>query len=417
MFSNLFLSCGKQEKRVFMALQKGGSLSKNQLLHATGYKLTSLCRFLRSLEAKKLVACSQFGESSGGRKPALYDVDSGIYCLLGMDISRTYTQVILTDLKLRVCASRVFAMNERSTPDWVVRTVAGAAREMLAGLTGRRLALAGVGAVGPMSREKGKLTSPAHFKAPGWQDVPIVSMLEQALHCPVALDNGANTAVLAESLYGIGRGTSRVLYVHCGVGIRMGMFLDGVLIRTSQNQEDVFGHMVVNADGRRCTCGKCGCLDCYASVRAVSAMFRERRAGGEPSALTSDAAWGDICQAGEQGDSLAADVLQQAARYLGAGLSNLISLLSPGLVILSGPLIRHSQLFYETAVCTVQRQIQSSQPDVRFYRGGKMKDNSIAVGAAALALEEAVGILPEYAMCMELQGKRDFVEDSFGHFG
>lgn len=408
MLSDLFRSCGEQEKRVFMVLQKSGPLSKNQLMDTTGYKLTSLCRFLRSLEEKKLVVCSQFGESSGGRRPVLYDVGSGNYCLLGVDISRTYTQVAVTDLKLRVCTSRLFAMDASSTPDWTVRNIAEAAREMLAGPTGRQLVLAGVGAVGPMSREKGKLIAPAHFKAPGWKDVPIVSMLEQALHCPVALDNGANTAVLAESLYGIGRGTSRVLYVHCGVGIRMGMFLDGVLIRTPQNQEDVFGHMVVNADGRRCTCGKHGCLDCYASVRAVSAVFHERQVGGEPSALTPDAAWGDICQAGEQGDSLAADVLRQAARYLGVGLSNLISLLSPGLVILSGPLIRHSQLFYETAVHTVQKQIQSSQADVRFYRGGELEDNAISVGAAALALEEAAGVLPERAVLMGAQLERDF---------
>lgn len=398
MLPDLFSACGPQEKRVFCALQKLGPVSKSQLLAITGFKLTTLSRFLRPLEERRLVVRPQFGESSGGRKPVLYDVTDRDYYLLGVDISRTYMQVVLTDLKLHVLASRRFHMGERFTPERTVQTIVKTARELAERTTpaGGRIVLAGVGAVGPMSRTKGVLLSPRYFQAAGWKDVPLVAMLQEGLGCPVSLDNGANTAVLAEALYGIGRGVPRVVYVNCGVGIRTGTFLDGALIRTPQNEEDVFGHMVVNADGRLCTCGKRGCLDCYATIRAVTSEFVERRARGDRSALPADAAWESICAAAQQGDALAEDVLRHAATYLGIGLSNLINLLGPGLVILSGPLIRQSDLFFETAAGVAQKHIWAAQSGVVFHRGGSLEEDAIAVGGAALALEEAAGALPDH---------------------
>lgn len=393
---DLFDTCGPQERRVFCALQKTGPMSKSQLLAATGLKLTTLSRFLRPLKELKLVVCPQFGESSGGRRPALYDVPDRSYYLLGVDISRTYMRIVLTDLKLHVVVSHWFDMGEWATPEWTVQTIIKTAQDMLAQRveTGGRIIRAGVGTVGPMSRAEGVLISPRYFQASGWQQVPIVSMLQQGLGCPVSLDNGANTAVLAESLYGIGRDVSRVVYVNCGVGIRIGTFMDGVLIRTPQNEEDVFGHMVVNADGRLCTCGKRGCLDCYVTIRAVTADFEKRRKLGEPSALPPDASWEEICVAAQQGDALADNVLRNAATYLGIGLSNLINLLGPGLVILSGPLIRESELYYEVAAGMAKKQAWSAQSGVVFHRGGCLEEDAMAVGGAALALEEAISAPP-----------------------
>lgn len=378
-------------------LQKNGPISKNQLMAATGYKLTTLSRFLRPLEERALVVRPQMGASSGGRRPVLYDVNDHGYYLLGVDVSRTYLQVVLTDLKLRVVEERRFEMDAASTPEWTVRAVADTAASLLqeGDARGGRLLLAGVGAVGPMSRAQGLLHAPAYFEAPGWdRDVPLVPMLEQALGCTVSLDNGANAAVLAESLYGIGVGVPRVVYVNCGMGVRTGTFLDGSLIRTPQNEEDVFGHMVVDADGLPCGCGKRGCLDCYASARAAAHAFEARRRAGEASALPAEADWQAVCAGADAGDALASDVIGRAGWYLGVGLSNLINLLSPGLVVLSGPLIRSSALYYETAARTAREQAWAAQSGVVFHRGGRLGGDAMAIGAAALALEEAVGTLP-----------------------
>lgn len=382
MVSHVFSACGAQEKRVFAVLQKSGPVPKSQLMALTGLKLTTLNRFLRPLVESGLAVQAEMGESSGGRRPVLYDVNERAFCMVGADISRINTRVVLADLKLRVLAAECFAMDARMTPANTVCAVAESAARLArdAGVSGR-VALAGVGTVGPMSRKRGELLSPAYFQAPGWKNVPLVAMLENALGCPVSLDNGANAAALAESLYGIGRGVPRVVYVNCGMGIRLGTFFDGRLIRTPTNEEDVFGHMVVNAEGLPCVCGRRGCLDCYASARAVAAEYARRGgAAGQP--------WQVICDEAAQGSAPAADVLRRAGEFLGVALANLVGLLAPGLVILSGPLVHRSTLFYETATQTASRQLRGGT--CRFHRGGRLGDDAMAAGAAALALEEAL---------------------------
>ncbi|HCC00114.1 MAG TPA: transcriptional regulator [Ruminococcaceae bacterium] len=390
--TDLFSSLEPQERRVFWVLQKQGPLSKNQLQQITGFKLTTLNRFLRPLEEKSLVIRSQFGKSSGGRKPALYDVNDRTYYILGADISRIYMKVVVTNLKMQVVLSRHFDMEETSTPEWTVKKITEVVKELLlTKVIDAKILLAGVGTVGPMDKPRGMLTSPRYFKAPGWHNVPISMLLESTLGCHVALDNGANTAVLAESLYGIGCGHDRVLYVNCGMGIRMGTFFDGALIHTAENEEDTFGHMVVNADGIRCACGKRGCLDCYASARAIAENFKRHREAGEGSTLPANAPWRDICMAATD-DHLAKEMILRAAFYLNVGLSNLIGLLEPGLVILSGPLIQISTLYYQTVVKQANLLNYSHKNKTNFHRGGNFKGDAIAVGAAALALEEAIGV-------------------------
>ena len=380
MVSRIFSACGAQERRVFAVLQKAGPMPKSSLMAHTGLKLTTLNRFLRPLVENGLVLQAQMGESSGGRRPALYDVNERAFCLLGADISRIHTRVVLTDPKLRVLAAERFEMDGRMTPARTVQAVAESAARM-AGRTGvsGRVALAGVGTVGPMSRARGALLSPAYFQAPGWKDVPLVKMMEDALGCPVSLENGANAAALAESLYGIGRGVARVVYVNCGMGIRMGTFFDGRLIRTPTNEEDVFGHMVINAEGLPCVCGRRGCLDCYASARAVAAEYARRTGTALP--------WKKICDEAAHGGA-AADVLRAAGEVLGVALANLAGLLAPGLIILSGPLVQRSALFYETAAQAAARDPRGTA--CRFHRGGRLGDDAMAAGAAALALEEAM---------------------------
>lgn len=370
---------------MFGAVQKRGPMPKADIQEQTGLKLTTLNRFMQPLLEAGLLTEEAYGPSSGGRRPVLYDVDRRRYALVGVDISRTYSQVVATDLKLTVLGRRRIPMTADSTPERLLGQVAGIAEELLRQAGPRTLLLAGVGAVGPLDTAAGVITAPVHFEAPGWKDVPAAAMLGDALGCPAAFDNGANAAALLEAFFGIGRGERNVLYVNCGVGIRTGACLGGTLLRTPGNAEDVFGHMVVDIDGLPCTCGKRGCLDCYASLRAVAEACAAQ--GGEAPAAEE---YPGICRSAERGEEPARSVMLSAAEYMGVGLCNLINLLNPGAVILSGPLIRHSGLFYAQAVKIAAAGCNYPENTVAFHRGGKFGEDAMSAGAAAFALETAL---------------------------
>jgi predicted NBD/HSP70 family sugar kinase len=219
-------------------------------------------------------------------------------------------------------------------------------------------------------------------------------MIEQELQLPAIIDNGANTAVLAEYYFGAGRGLENIAYFNCGVGIRTGVISSGTIVRTVNDAEDAFGHMVVDVDGELCSCGNYGCVECYSSIPSITKRFRSELKKGRSSLImkpSEEINYIDICAAAEEKDELAREVIINAAAIFGAGLSNYINLLNPGLVILSGPLIKSSTLFYETSThISSKRHYLKEGNKVTYSRGGYFKDKAIAVGAAVELLEEVL---------------------------
>ncbi|HWQ42010.1 MAG TPA: ROK family protein, partial [Desulfosporosinus sp.] len=353
--TQVFEHLTEEARDIFSMLQKNGPLTKNSITLSTKLKLTTLNRIMQPLEEARLVRQYQIGESTGGRRPVLYDVNANKYYLVGIDISRTYTQVILANLKLEVIEKLRFPMDAACTPENTLRIISDWLDSILKKLkiNPQKLLGIGLGTVGPLDRKKGVMINPVNFEASGWVNLPIKTMLEETLGIPVMVDNGANAAVLAEMLYGKGKNLKNVVYFNFGIGIRTGVISSGTIIRTINDTEDAFAHMVINIDGEACSCGNYGCIECYSSVFAITGKYLSELKRGEPSKIPkslNEINYMDICLAAENEDELSVKILSESAAILGTGLANFINLWNPDLVILSGPLIKHSTLFYK--VCT-----------------------------------------------------------------
>lgn len=382
----------KEAKQIFRMIQKKGPLSKSELLSMTGAKLTTLNRIMAPLEESSLVVQSEIGESSGGRKPILYDVNPYQYYVVGVDLSRTYAQISIVNLKMKLLFSTRFDLDETYTPAKTLETISHAISEGFRKLPEKQVILGiGVGTVGPLDRAKGRLIDPIHFLTEGWDSLPILDLLAETFDLPMLLDNGANTAVLAEYYFGAAKGLPSIAYFHCGMGIRTGMLTGNTILRTMQDAEDCFAHMIIDVDGKPCTCGNYGCVEAYASIPSIQNTFISLLKKGRRSRILKpiqDIHYMDICLGAEAGDALAREVLLEAATGFGVGLANYINLLNPQGIILSGPLIRHSSLFYETSKEIAHRKCYgSSSQEVFFHKEGFLKENAISIGAAAMVVE------------------------------
>lgn len=386
----------KETRQAFNIIQKKGPLTKNDLLIPFQTNLSTLNRIIEPLEKERLIVEAGIGESSGGRKPVLYDLNPKRFYILGLDISRPYTQMVLTNPKMDILYRDFFTMDETLTPQNTVGRIAELLTEAL-----ERLQIApdlllgiGLGTVGPMDRERGVLINPKNFAAPGWIGIPIKKLLQDQFELPVFVDNGANTAVLMESLYGQGRLFPNISYFNCSIGIRTGATSDGTIVRTIDNAEDAFGHMVIDVKGESCDCGNHGCIECYSSIHAILRNYHTAVKIGRTSKIEkplADIDYMDICAAAEEGDDLSREVICNAAAFFGVGLTNYINLFNPGLVILSGPLVSHSNLFYQMSTETAMKRIYSKEANrIIFSKGGQFGDDAISLGAAAMVIEEAL---------------------------
>ena len=390
---SLFTCLEGEAKRIFNIVRNNGPLTKNSLLSLTNMKLSTLNRVIQPLLIEGLIVQSGNEESTGGRKPSLFDIDSKRFFVIGIDISRTYTYVVLSNLKMKILSYHLFTMDVSCIPEKTVSIITDTINTMISNIniTKEDIIGVGLGVVGPLDRNEGIIINPDNFEAPGWSNVHIKTMLEERLNLPVITDNGANCAVLLESNFGYGKGLNSVAYFNCGIGIRTGVISSGNIIRTINNIEDSFGHMVIDVDGEKCHCGNYGCIECYSSAAGILRKYCSEIKKGRRSIGMSpeDIHFTDVCIAAEQGDDLAKEVIINAGIILGTGLANYINLLNPDLMILSGPLVKISNLYYDTAVdIAINKSFFDEEHRVRFKRFGFYGDYTICLGAAAMFTQE-----------------------------
>lgn len=386
---------GRKSKEIYEHIRKHGVVSKIELLEKSGLTGSTLTRTLEELTIQGFIAEAGFGESTGGRRPILYTINSDYAYVFGLDISRIYSKLMLFDMQMNRLEAKRWVMTEQTTPQVLLEEIAAEAEAMLLkrGRTGDRVLGMGIGAVGPLDRESGVLLDPLHFPAPGWTQVHVTEFLEQRLGFPVMLDNGANTALIGESWSDRGRDYRHLLYVHVGVGLRSAMMTGGHVVYGAVDMEGSIGQMIIQTDGPRLWGqGNYGALESYVSIPALEQQARSRLKQGRDSALQRMERDPDLIhfahlqQALQENDPLTVELFTQAATYFGIGLSNLLNILHPEKVILGGAVIgSHPGFFHIATRAAIQRTYYYPKYQVVFSQGS-LGDDALAAGAALMVI-------------------------------
>jgi glucokinase len=228
-------------------------------------------------------------------------------------------------------------------------------------------------------------------------DVDVVALLEERLGLPVAIDNDANLAALAEQRAGAARGLAHVVLLTIGTGIGGGVIIDGQPFRGSRGSGAELGHVVVQADGPPCQ-GRCpsrGCLETMASGTAIARDARalaERRPQGalaaaarrEGGQLRAPA----LMALARAGEPEALEVVERAARHLGAGLASLANVFNPEALVVGGGVGEAGEVLLRPAREEYRRRALPPNAAAPILQAGFGNEAGI-VGAALLARERA----------------------------
>ncbi len=382
-------------RSVFAYMLKYRPVSRADIGQALGKTAMSIKRAMEPLEESGLIVECGIGNSTGGRKPILYTVDDKRYLMGAINISTTYCEVAIMNLKMEILIIKEFSINPHSMPDLIMDKVEELFVKEIKEVNADKSIILGVGVsvFSSTNRESGKLIRPIiSYLNESWVDYPIVRELEQRLRLPIEIEKGTNAAAMLEYHYGKGKSSEKMLYILCAMNIRSAVVMKGELLSIAPYYEDAFGHMTINLDGELCQCGRYGCVDCYTTIPAIIEAFRKGVKCGRHSLLgvheIDEVTFLDICHASEAGDALACEVITSAASVLGIALANYINLFCPDLVILSGLLVKESLLYFKVAVETAQERINyvGEHKQVTFERRGSFH-HSIASGAGAIFLE------------------------------
>ncbi|WP_239696466.1 ROK family protein [Paenibacillus oryzisoli] len=390
----------RKAKEVYELITRQTTVSKIDLLDQSGMTVSTLTRLLEELTSQGLILESGFGASTGGRRPILYEKNPAYAYIFGLEISRTLSKLVLVDLGMNKLETKSWAMTEVMTPDILLPLIAKEAQHMLAnhGIETSQVLGIGIGAVGPVDRLSGVILEPSYFPASGWRHVDICKWLTEALQIPALLDNGANTAILAESWYQRTQSFKHLLYIHAGVGLRSSMVSEGKVIYGAVDMEGSVGQMIIQTDGvaHRNQSGNYGALESYASLYAIERAAKSALKQGRTSALVhmmedpEQITYMHVMEALKQNDPLAVEIVTEAATYFGIGLANLLNILHPEKVIIGGPLIAGGDLFFQTATQVAIRKTYYYPAYQVVFSKGQLGDEALAIGAAVMVMNQLV---------------------------
>ena len=252
-----------------------------------------------------------------------------------------------------------------------------------------RVTRLGVAFGGPVDRARG-VTLLSH-RAAGFENFPLVNVIEDALGVPIVLENDARAAALGETMYGAGRGSQDVVYVHLGTGVGSGIIADGRLLHGAGGTAGEIGHMVVSIGGPICSCGKPGHLEAYASGPAIVSRMRQRVASGTSE---EQRAWADraapsvraVFEQAQVGDPVASDVVTETVQVLGMAIANLITVLNPATVIVGGSVAEVGPLLMDPLGSHVRRYSYPAAARRVRLSLAQFRGDSALLGAVALAL-------------------------------
>lgn len=196
-----------------------------------------------------------------------------------------------------------------------------------------------------------------------WRDAAVADRLEARLGRPVTLEHDANSAAWGEYRFGAARGAGTWALFALGTGIGGALMHGGRLFRGAFGTAPEFGHLTVVDGGRRCPCGKRGCLERYCSGTALAATAAElAAAGGWSGPLAEEAAGGGltgtaVMAAAAAGDPLGRAAVADFAGWLGRGLALVADVLDPELIVIGGGVAADHAMFLDRAREVYAREI------------------------------------------------------------
>ena len=285
-------------------------------------------------------------------------------CVAGIDIGGTKIALALASPDGQIVEGTRFPTRVEDGP----RAILGRVFKEIEGMlerSGARLAAVGVGCGGPLDRARGLILSPPNL--PGWDEFPVVALLEERFGVKALLDNDANAAALGEHRYGAGRGLKHLVYITISTGIGGGVIIGGKLVHGVHDGAGEVGHMTVLPDGPLCGCGARGCLEALCSGTAIARRARERLAAGEESYLSSldrgELTAQAVASAARAGDAVAAKVWYDTIRHLSVGVGNLFHALAPEAVIIGGGVSTAGEQLFEPLREQVRARVRMLPPD------------------------------------------------------
>jgi glucokinase len=218
--------------------------------------------------------------------------------------------------------------------------------------------------------------------------IPLAKLVEEKFNRPTKITNDANAAAMGEMMYGAAKGMNDFIMVTLGTGVGSGFVANGKLIYGHDGFAGELGHVISIRDGRKCGCGRKGCLETYTSATGIVTTANEflQQTSQESSLrLLKDISSKDIFKAAQQKDAIAMEIFNYTGKILGQTLADAVAITSPEAIILFGGLAQAGSFIFEPTQKAMEENLLINYKGKVKLIPSLLKDSNVAIlGSAAL---------------------------------
>lgn len=339
----------QQKKDIIGYLYKIGELSKPEICRLTNMTTPTISRIIEELIEEGWVTDRGQGPSIGGKRPHIFSLNPDAAYIMGIDLGREHLKIAIFNLrkeiigKIKIYPSILEEKNNEETLRYMKEKIDSTLAELK--IPYKKIKVTGLALPGLIDSDGISYTY-LTYEDPG---INIKKTIEGMLKMPVFIDNDSIIMAMAEHSAGAARGAAHALCVNINECIGLGMILNSQPYSGFKGMAGEFGHIRISGLEAPCYCGKAGCLETVASGRAIVKTAKDAIRKGVETAISTTSAGQEITlssiiKAAKQDDIFAIDLLQNAGEKIGEGISTLIHLFNPELIVIGGEITDASDL-------------------------------------------------------------------------
>lgn len=321
------------------------------------------------------------GKSSGGRRPVMLLFNERAGYSIGIDLGVNYILGILTDLSGNIVRETLKPMNNMEykktlqTIKEIIKSLADSSPDSHYGVIG-----IGIGVPGIVSGDGQNILLAPNL---GWKNINLKQDIADEFNLPVIIENEANAGAYGEKHFGAGKEFDHVIYVSAGIGLGVGFILEGSLYRGANGYSGEMGHMIIDINGNKCTCGSVGCWELYASEQALLNGAKSLNLIDHEDDLSLEA----LCKLASDNEEVR-DLFKNIGKYLGVGINNIINTFNPQQIIIGNRLsVAEEWLMPSIKEVVESHSLKQSEANLQI-NFADLKSYSTAVGISTFVNED-----------------------------
>lgn len=363
------------QKLLLKEILKNSPISRAKLSEMTGLNKSTVSSQVNTLMKENLVFEIGQGQSSGGRRPVMLVFNKKAGYSVGIDVGVDYINGILTDLEGTIVLDQ-YCHLESNSPEITKDILIDMIHHFMTHMPQSPYGLIGIGICVPglIDKDQKIVFTPNS----NWRDIDLKSSIQEKYNMPVFIENEANAGAYGEKVFGAAKNHDNIIYVSISTGIGIGVIINNHLYRGVSGFSGEMGHMTIDFNGPKCSCGNRGCWELYASEKALLKSLQTK---------AKKLSYQDIIDLAHLNDIGILNALQNFGFYLGIGLTNILNTFNPQAVILRNSIIESHPMVLNSMRSEVSSRVYSQLGNSYELLPSSLGQNAPALGMSSIVID------------------------------